>query len=125
MKLKTVLLIDDDQEEHQFFSEALAKYNRNITCITAYNCTQGYTYAEQKKPDIIFLDMNLPGTNGIACLRKIKKTSSLVDVPVYMYSGGSVSERDIVTALHAGAVKWIRKPNDLNDYTMIFSNCIA
>lgn len=123
-KIHTVLLIDDDSEEHALFADTLSKYNSNITCLTAYNCSEGYYLAQTSKPDIIFLDMNLPGTNGLACLRKFKKTNSLQYVPVYMYSGGSVSETDIVLALQSGAKKWIRKPRRLEDYDLMFSTCI-
>jgi|1186.fasta_scaffold398254_2 DNA-binding response OmpR family regulator len=119
--VKTILLIDDDSDEHQLFSDALVKYNNSITCLTAYNCSEGYSLAQQKKPDIIFLDMNLPGTHGLACLRKIKKTYPLHDVTVYMYSAGSVTNKDIVTALQEGAKKWIKKPDNLDDYNVMFT----
>jgi DNA-binding response OmpR family regulator len=83
--VKTILLIDDDSEEHELFSDSLKRYNSDITCLTAFNCWKGYELAQQKKPDIIFMDMNLPGTHGLACLRKLKKTKDLRDVTVYMY----------------------------------------
>src|SRR3954469_21538439 len=103
--IKTILLIDDDSEEHELFSEALKRYNSNIICLTAFNCWKGYELAQQKKPDVIFVDMNLPGLDGMACLRKLKNTYSLKYVTVYMYSGGAVTDKDITTALEEGAKK--------------------
>lgn len=123
-KIKQILLIDDDSDEHVFFSSALKNFNSNINCITAFNCTEGYQLAKEKKPDIVFLDMNLPGTNGLICLRKFKKTSSLQDVPVFMYSGGIVTDKEIVLALQSGAKKWISKPRKFEDYNKMFSRCL-
>ena len=117
---KTILLIDDDADEHVLFSQALSRYNSHINCLTAFTCLQGYELAHQRKPDIIFLDMNLPGTHGLACLRKIRKSSLLNNVTVYMYSGGSVTDREIVTALEEGAKKWIKKPDSFEGYDRIF-----
>jgi DNA-binding response OmpR family regulator len=114
--IQTILLIDDDSDEHQLFYDALVKYNNSITFLKAYTCMQGYYLAQEKKPDVIFLDVNLPGTHGLACLRKIKKTYSLKDVTVYMYSAGSVTDKDVIIALQEGAKKWIKKPNNLDDY---------
>jgi DNA-binding response OmpR family regulator len=120
----TIMLIDDDSDEHVLFSNALEKFNSNITCLLAYNCSEGYYMAKTKTPDIIFLDLNLPGTNGIACLRKIKKMPVLQNIPVYMYSGGVIDQKEVVTALEAGAKKWIKKPKKLEEYELIFSQFI-
>jgi CheY-like chemotaxis protein len=122
--IKTILLIDDDSEEHELFSEALKRYNSNITCLTAFNCLKGYELARQKKPDVIFVDMNLPGTDGLACLRKLKKTKDLRNVTVYIYSGGAVTNKDIHTALEEGAKKWIKKPDSFEDYDKMFATQI-
>jgi DNA-binding response OmpR family regulator len=119
--IKTVLLIDDDSDEHKLFSDGLIKYNKSITCLTAFNCSQGYDLAQKEMPDIIFLDMNLPGTHGLACLRKIRKNYALKYVTVYMYSGGTVTDKDIVTALQEGAKKWIKKPESLEEYDNMFA----
>jgi|SRR4051812_36238824 DNA-binding response OmpR family regulator len=122
--VKTILLIDDDSDEHQLFTDALGKYNSTITCLTAYSCSEGYYLAQEKKPDVIFLDVNLPGTHGLACLRKIKKTYSLQNTPIYMYSAGAVTNKDIITALEEGAKKWIKKPDSLEDYDKMFATQI-
>src|SRR5690242_220597 len=95
---KVVMLIDDDSEEHALFKSALETFNNNIYCITVSSCLQGYEKAKTSKPDIIFLDMNMPGTNGLACLRKFKKFEVLKDVPVYMYSAGLVSQHEVTIA---------------------------
>ena len=118
--VRTILLIDDDSDEHKFFCSTLFEYNSTITCVTAFNCNQGYEIAQNKKPDVIFLDMNLPGTNGIACLRKFKK-SALQNIPIYIYSGGIVTEREKELAVESGAVKWLTKPNNLEGYSAMFS----
>ena len=116
-----VLLIDDDSDEHLLFKNALKQFNNKIGCITAFTCQQGFDIARGNKPNVIFLDMNLPGTNGLVCLRKFKKTSVFKDIPVYMYSGGSVTKNEVLIALQEGARKWIKKPDKLEDYQQVFS----
>jgi CheY-like chemotaxis protein len=54
--------------------------------------------------------MNLQGTSGLACLRKIKKTPIMDKIPVYIATS-NVRESNTQVALDAGAVTWIKKPN--------------
>jgi CheY-like chemotaxis protein len=123
-KFSSVLLIDDDSDEHTLFRVAIQRYNTNISCFTVFNCSDGYYLAQNRTPDVIFIDMNLSGTNGIACLRKIKKNPLLKNIPVFMYSIGDV-EKEISTALESGAEKWIRKPNSLEDYYKMFTEHLS
>lgn len=119
-KISTVLLIDDDNDEHALFTNALNKFDSHITCLTAYNCLEGYTLTKNKTPDAIFLDMNLPGTNGIACLRKLRKNVALSKVPVFMYSCAASTDKDSV-AFDLGALAWIRKPDSIEGYQKMFA----
>jgi len=113
-----VLLIDDDPDEHEIFSSALKQYNSKIICVSVNGCVESL-FLTNFLPDIVFLDMNMPQTDGLVCLRKIKETRKFKDVPVYMYSTAKYTHREH-EAFDLGAVKWITKPKSMIGYTQLF-----
>ena len=115
-----VLLIDDDPDEHEIFSHALKKYNSKITCVTLNGLES--LFLINFLPDIVFLDMNMPQTDGLACLRKLKETSKFKHIPVYMYSTAAFNHRER-EAFELGALKWITKPKSMTGYENSLKNC--
>ncbi|WP_212004401.1 response regulator [Chitinophaga sp. HK235] len=115
-ELKTLLLVDDDQDDQELFKLALAELNHPILCFTAGNgqealdqlCTRAY------RPDLIFLDLNMPLMNGIVFLERIKDIEHLKDIPVIIYST-SDEPREMSTARSMGAVDYIIKPARFNE----------
>ena len=106
--LKKILLIDDDKDEHDFFLEALSHVDSSL-CIYAESAEKGLAIMEEIVPDFIFVDVNMPRSNGFECLRMIKKNRKLDAVPVFIYST-SVDE-EIYTKAHLyGAAGCIKKP---------------
>jgi CheY-like chemotaxis protein len=112
-----VLLVDDDPDEHEFFSFALKKHDSRITCVSV-KCLESF-FLIDFVPDVIFLDMNIPQTDGIVCLRKIKETIKFKDIPVYMYSTASGILRKH-EAFELGALRWITKPKTIIGYSQLF-----
>ena len=119
---RRVLLIDDDPTEHDIFTFALKEFDSNITCMSVDNCTSS-AILENFHPDVIFLDVNMPGENGTECLRRIKGTPNLKNVPVYMYSIVSYksSYREV---FQLGALKWLNKPASIDGYSKLFEEVI-
>jgi CheY-like chemotaxis protein len=82
-----LLLVDDDSDDRGFFADAVAQVSSEVSCITLSN---GYALlpalSENGKPDIIFLDLNMPGLSGWDCLSLLKEHDSYKDIPVVMYS---------------------------------------
>ncbi len=106
--LKKILLIDDDKDEHDFFLEALSRVDGSV-CIYAESTDKGLAILTDITPDFIFVDVNMPRSNGLECLRMIKKIKKLDAVPVFIYST-SVDE-EIYTKAHLyGAAGCIKKP---------------
>src|SRR4051812_4228294 len=100
----TKVLLIDDLDEHEIFSHALRQHDRKISCV-ALACIESLV-AINFLPDVIFLDMNMPKEDGLACLRKLKETEKLKEVPVYMYSTAAFNHRER-EAFQLGALKWI------------------
>jgi CheY-like chemotaxis protein len=114
-----VLLIDDDVDEHEIFTSALKNYNSNIICLTANSWAESDTLLKHFRPDVVFIDMNMPITNGIDSLKKIKEIPGLKNARLYVYSAG-LYPREKKEALELGALGWIKKPSDVNGYTILF-----
>jgi CheY-like chemotaxis protein len=122
------LLADDDEDDRQFFLEALKSIDPEIQCMMAKNGKEALTLLQNDffaMPDFVFLDLNMPLMNGIKCLQEIKKIPSLVDLPVVLYSTTSEKEFE-EQSKEAGAYAFFVKPTratELADYLrrLVFS----
>jgi DNA-binding response OmpR family regulator len=113
---RTVLLVDDDKDEYEFFCHALERYNQNVSCIHAYECNEIENLVKGKEIHWVFLDFNMPKLNGYQCLNEIKKISALQNAAVYMFSASNISEEIKNLCIEAGTVKWIIKLGDYQGY---------
>jgi CheY-like chemotaxis protein len=110
--VKRFLLIDDDTDDRELFSEALAAVNPIIICDLAADAEEAFSKLdeEQDAPDLIFLDINLPVMTGWQFLSNLKKTAAYKDIPVIMYSTSN-NQRDKDIAKDLGALCLITKPS--------------
>jgi DNA-binding NarL/FixJ family response regulator len=103
-----ILLIDDDEDEHLFFHWTLEKINPVACLVDAFTVSQATALLKQIVPDVIFLDINIPPTDGFDCLEQIKKSDIGYLVPVYMHST-ELNQRTIEKAMSLGAAGCIKK----------------
>ncbi|AWK07044.1 response regulator [Flavobacterium crocinum] len=116
MSKKIILLADDDTDDTEMFCEALEEINENITCHCAENGSQAWKILNQinEKPQLIFLDLNMPVMNGWDCLKLVKQDSHYKDIPVIMISTSS-HKNDIEMASKLGSICYLVKPNSFKD----------
>ena len=111
-KKKTVVIVEDDPQIQAHLIEIL-KTADDITCLGALSSAEE---AERKipamYPDVIIMDINLPGKSGIDCIRFLKK--SLPEVEVIMLTAYE-EEDNIFRALKEGASGYLLKSSDTND----------
>jgi len=103
--MKKILIIEDEEnmiEGLRFNLEA-----RDYIVIAALDGETGLKMAMEEQPDLIILDLMLPGMNGYEVCKKLKESSP--DLPVIMLTAKS-QESDIVTGLDLGADDYITKP---------------
>ena len=113
-RIKTVLLIDDDEDEQWVFTEALKEIDDSIECYFALTAHQGLKLLNQSFPDFIFVDVNMPVFNGLQFLQLVKEHKSLKNIPVIMYSTG-INETFAHIAMSKGAFASIKKQNTIRE----------
>jgi CheY-like chemotaxis protein len=120
---KKFLLADDDADDANLFCEALNQVAPVIECHTAENGLELFQLLSKHntdKPDVIFLDINMPIMNGWECLRKLKDSSNYKSIPTIMYSTSS-AKRDIDLAYSLGASVFVTKPEDFRELSKILA----
>jgi len=110
--VKRFLLVDDDTDDRELFSEALAAVNPVIICDLAADAEEALTKLDGKNdaPDMIFLDINLPVMTGWQFLSSLKSIEAYKNIPVVMYSTSN-NQRDKDIAKDLGAFCFITKPS--------------
>lgn len=118
----TVLLIDDDEDDRWLFAEALNRTAPHVRCYTAAGGKEALQELEDQKiprPDVIFLDLNMPGMDGKKCLQLIKQDAELSLIPIIVYSTSNF-HKDIEEARTLGATEFIIKPADYSQLCEMF-----
>src|SRR5688572_8199538 len=90
------LLADDDRDDASLFCEALSGIDPLLKCYTVENGRLVFDFLScgADKPDVIFLDINMPIMNGWDCLKKLRADPDFKNIPVIVYST-SVARKDI------------------------------
>ncbi|MDR1209869.1 MAG: response regulator transcription factor [Clostridiales bacterium] len=101
---KTALIVDDEKRIVDIIAYNLRK--EGFTALTATDGEEGLGIALSKKPDIIILDIMMPGLDGFEFVRRLRKKNS---APVIMLTA-RVEESDVVTGLSLGADDYVTKP---------------
>lgn len=101
-----ILIIDDDNHINDMLSESLQSEGYSV--FKAYSGTEALMILSQNRPDLILLDLMLPGLSGEELLSKIK------DIPVIVVSA-KADTADKVGLLLGGAVDYITKPFDMDE----------
>ena len=104
-----VLLVDDEEDFVNALSERLKM--RDLNSDVVYNGEQALNIVESQEPDIMVLDLNMPGMNGIDVLRTIKKVHPNIEVIILTGHG---TEREKNAALNLGAFDIQNKPVDID-----------
>ncbi len=108
----TILLADDDLDDCEFFEEAMGELEQKTKLNCVHDGAELLAYLKKEKslkPDIIFLDINMPSIDGLECLKEIRKEKSMNDIPVVMFTT-STNPEHVITAYEKGANLFWSKP---------------
>ncbi len=109
MPIHNILLVDDSKTELHYLSELLGK--RGYKVRTAENAEEALRRLGEEKPDLILMDVVMPGQNGFQLTRAITRDPKYADVPVIMCTSKN-QETDKVWGMRQGARDYVVKPVD-------------
>lgn len=109
---KMILLIDDDKEELFILDQAFQLAGLPYSCVWASGLDRANQLLKEILPDYILIDYNMPKTNGIDCLEKVRNMPGIDKVPIGMYSN-HISEETRRQAMAKGASFCIQKPGSI------------
>lgn len=109
MPIKTVLVVDDSPTERYFLTDLLRKNGFEV--LSAENGEEGVAKAKAEKPDLILMDVVMPGLNGFQATRTLSRDPATQGIPVIMCTTKN-QETDRVWGLRQGAVDYLVKPVD-------------
>ncbi|MDF1670238.1 MAG: sigma-54 dependent transcriptional regulator [Roseovarius sp.] len=114
MKTATILIIDDEMNLTR--SLAFTLRQAGMDCLEAHNGHTGCKIAERESPDIVLLDVRMPGMTGLDVLEWFN--TEMPDIPVIMMSAFD-DTHDAVTAMKMGAVDYLSKPFDVDELILL------
>ena len=113
MAIRKVLVVDDSKTELLFLTELLQKNGFSVK--TAENADDAMRRLEEEQPDLILMDIQLPGMDGIAALLRIREEPALDAVPVVAVSA-SVMPDDQRHIVSSGFDAYLTKPISLKPF---------
>lgn len=105
--MSSILLIDDSPSERHVMTGWLKGAGYDV--IEAADGQQGLGLAEQREPDLILLDIVMPGMSGYEAARHLRKKDKTKDIPVIIVSTKG-EKADIAWGKRQGAVEYLSKP---------------
>jgi PAS domain S-box-containing protein len=112
-RLHTLLYVEDNPANLKLVEQIIARHP-DISLLTAVNGNSGIEIARVSQPDVVLMDINLPGINGFEALKILREDPATAHIPVIAISANAMP-RDIERGLKAGFFRYITKPIKLNE----------
>jgi len=119
----TILYVEDNPSHIELIKNVL-KSTQNNRLLTAHTPQLGLELALAHKPDLIILDINLPGMDGYEMLSKLKKIESLRDTAVIALSANAMP-REIEKGLRAGFLHYLIKPLEIKLFKKVLNELLS
>ncbi|MBY0558174.1 MAG: response regulator [Burkholderiaceae bacterium] len=109
MAIQNVLIVDDSPTERYYLSDMLVRHGYTVSC--AETGEQALLKIRAEKPQLILMDVVMPGANGFQVTRTIARDPALQDIPIIICSSKN-QETDRIWGLRQGACAYLVKPVD-------------
>ena len=107
MSINKVLLVDDSKTELMYMTDLLVKNGFSVK--TAENAEDAFRRLAEEKPELILMDVVMPGQNGFQLTRAIARDPQYADIPIMLCTSKN-QETDRVWGMRQGARDYITKP---------------
>ncbi|QHE87728.1 response regulator [Hydrogenophaga sp. BPS33] len=112
MAIRKILVVDDSKTELMVLSDLLGKNGYIVD--TAENADEAFRRLAGEKPDLILMDVVMPGQNGFQLTRAITKDPQFSSIPIIMCTSKNL-ETDRVWGMRQGARDYVTKPVDAQE----------
>jgi CheY-like chemotaxis protein len=121
-----ILLADDDEADRLLFKDAFQELKISTAVETVNDGVELMEYLAKKevqRPQLLFLDINMPRKNGLECLKEIRANKALNDIAIAIFST-SESETDMRETFLNGANIYIHKPADFGTLKQMLEKAV-
>ena len=112
-RLHTVLYVEDNPSNLKLVKQIIARHS-DMCLLTAVDGLSGIEIARESKPDVILMDINMPGMNGFEVLEILHSNPATAHIPVLALTANAMP-RDIKKGMEAGFFQYITKPIMVNE----------
>jgi CheY-like chemotaxis protein len=112
--LRTLLYVEDNPANLMLVEDLIAR-RADLRMLTALDGITGVAIARMEKPDVILMDINLPGISGIKAMKLLAADAGTTNIPVIALSANAIP-RDIKVGLEAGFFRYLTKPIKVNEF---------
>lgn len=123
-ELKTVLVVDDEPDARDYLSTVLEDHGFAVA--TAQDGSEAISKVEQATPDLISLDITMPGKSGVAVYRRLKEDDQFKSIPVIIITGVSDDFRNFISNRRQIPPPdgYINKPVDADEFVRMVRKLI-
>jgi CheY-like chemotaxis protein len=119
----TLLYVEDNPANLKLVQEIIS-FRPDLTLLSAPDGHLGIELARVHHPDIILMDINLPGVNGIDALKLLKQDPATSHIPVIALTANAMP-RDVEKGIAAGFFRYLIKPINIDEFTDAINSTLA
>jgi CheY-like chemotaxis protein len=109
-----ILYVEDNPANVAFMRDLVSTFE-NIHLLAAPTAEIGVEMARERRPEVIIMDINLPGMSGLDALRALREAPETKETPVIALTAAA-SERDRQRGMHAGFYRYLTKPVRVDEF---------
>jgi twitching motility two-component system response regulator PilH len=107
MPIKNILVVEDSATDRKYLTDLLAKHGYQV--VTAQNAEEALAKAKELRPDLVLMDVVMPGQNGFQATRTLSKDEATKEIPIIICTSKG-QDTDKAWGMKQGARDYIVKP---------------
>jgi len=123
VRMRTLLYVEDNPANLKLVERLVAR-RRDLRLLSAIDGIRGVELARTCQPDVILMDINLPGISGIDALKILREDKATAHIPVVALSANAIP-RDIQKGLEAGFFRYLTKPIKVSEFMDTLNETLA
>jgi CheY-like chemotaxis protein len=121
--VKTILYVEDNPANLELVEQLVAR-RRDLRLLSAADGNLGLEYARAYLPELILMDINLPGIDGIEAMKRLRADPATARIPIIALSANAVP-RDIEKAIEAGFSDYLTKPINVSRFMTVLDDALG